>query len=214
LCQKIILEHIKTLEHIKKGRCQMGSKISKKREELEFCANDLDVEFDADINDEELERQTISALDALDDGAWDKLDDRTKAWSNDINRARLEKRKGQKKKTSTAKAKTATKSTAKAKTATKSTAKAKTATKSTAKAKTATASYRENTTAWHVQQIIVESGAKGISMNDALPLFEAQVKKLNLKTTNAKSRVNTIMRQCVQKGLAVVKDDKYISTGE
>lgn len=197
------------------------------REDLEFYANDLGIEVDADWTDEDLQATCIAALDAIDDAGWDELDEtRTQAWSNEINTARLElkkkeaaaKKKAKDKKAPPKKAPAkmaATKEPTKAEVeAAKKKAKAKAAKDAPKKQVISKEPYRDGTTAWHVWDIIFEAGQKGISIKEAVPLFEARVKKHKLTTTNAKSRVNTIMRQCVFKELATRKGDKYFNTAK
>jgi len=73
--------------------------------------------------------------------------------------------------------------------------------------------YNDGTTAWHVWMTVVDAGKKGITAEAALPEFEKRIKAAGLETSNAKSRVNTILRQCVDpKGLVDVKDGVYTST--
>lgn len=57
-----------------------------KRESLEFYASDIDMDFDNDISDEELEAAIIERINELDDEEWDAMDEQTKLFINEVNK--------------------------------------------------------------------------------------------------------------------------------
>jgi len=230
------------------------------RKQLELFANDLNIEVDPKSKDEDLYDEVVKALDGLSDDEWDKLNEKTQTWSNELNQARIAARKDktesekpektepdeepeedakseekdapeeaqeapeEAEKESKGKGKAKGKGKGKAaKTEdkeptkkeldaakAKAKEKAKDAASNSKKQVTSDKPYKDGTTAWHVWMTVVDAGKKGITAEDALPLFEKRIKAAGLETSNAKSRVNTILRQCVDpKGLVTKKDGVY-----
>jgi hypothetical protein len=70
--------------------------------------------------------------------------------------------------------------------------------------------FREETSAWHIYNIIKEAGITGISPEKCFEKFTALVEKEITKSANPKGRVTTVIRGCRKRKIVSIGEDNLL----